>query len=605
MINTNSHFPADQARLAQMFKALGNPIRFQIVQWLSERQACMTQEIVAATPLAQSTVSQHLKVLREAGLIRGEIEGPATCYCIDPDGVRWLKDQIEGWLPGCCAPAEIQLKEDKVSMTQAAEAYFDRVAGDWDAIRAGYFTEAVREAAIARAYLRPAMIVADVGSGTGFMAAGLAPLAARVYALDGSPAMLEQARRNLAQHDNVSFELMQDGAIPLPDASVDAVFANMFLHHCTDPLAAIREMARILRPGGRLVISDMDAHDQTWMLEEMADVWAGFERSQVAAWLREAGLVNAYVERSDQSCCATSQTEPAAQAKISIFVAAGAKRVAGAREAVRESYGAAAAAGSACCTPVETTDVADASGWTADIPLSTSCCAPSAESLLAKKGYQGEALAGVPSEAAEFTLGCGNPTALASLRPGETVLDIGSGGGLDAFLASQRVGPGGRVIGVDMTPQMLERARASAKRSGIANVEFRQGHAEALPAEDGTVDVILSNCVINLCEDKGRVFEEAFRVLRTGGRMSVSDVVAQGALPPAGQRDPAQWAGCIHGALPEQEYLALIRAAGFSDVTVEGRSGYSEVEGVGLRSIAVTAHKGQPAAATRGGCCSQ
>ena len=152
-----------------------------------------------------------------------------------------------------------------MAMTQAATGYFDRVAGDWDEIRAGYFTEAVRESAIAHAYLRPEMEVADVGCGTGFVAAGLAPLVSRVYALDGSPAMLDVARRNLAAYDNVVYQTTEGSALTLPDASVDAALANMYLHHCTDPAAAIREMARIVRPGGRLVITDMDRHEHEWM----------------------------------------------------------------------------------------------------------------------------------------------------------------------------------------------------------------------------------------------------------------------------------------------------------------------------------------------------
>ena len=178
-------------------------------------------------------------------------------------------------------------------------------------------------------------------------------------------------------------------------------------------------------------------------------------------------------------------------------------------------------------------------------------------------GYSPEELSVAPKEAADISLGCGNPLALASLKPGEVVLDIGSGGGLDAFLAAAKVGPSGRVIGVDMTPAMLERARASAERNGITNVEFRQGYAEELPVEDGEVDVILSNCVINLTEDKGHVFREAFRVLKPGGRLEISDVVASGAIPLELREDSHGWAECVTGALPEREYLDLMAQAGF------------------------------------------
>ena len=162
----------------------------------------------------------------------------------------------------------------------------------WDNLRTGYFGEAVRDAAIAKAYLRPEMVVADVGAGTGFIAAGLAPLVRRVYVVDGSAAMLDVARKNLAALSNIEYHLADGLELPFPDDSLDAVFANMYLHHCPDPLAAIREMVRVLRPGGRLVITDMDAHPYAWFKEEMADVWQGFERDQVRAWFREAGLVN-------------------------------------------------------------------------------------------------------------------------------------------------------------------------------------------------------------------------------------------------------------------------------------------------------------------------
>ena len=145
-----------------------------------------------------------------------------------------------------------------MNMTTASAAYFERVADQWDTLRAGYFQEEVREAAIAHAYLRPEMTVADVGSGTGFMAAGLAPLVSHVYVLDGSAAMLDVARSNLAAFTNVAFRQTDGHILPLPDASVDAVFANMYLHHCPDPAAALREMARVLKPGGRLVVTDMD-----------------------------------------------------------------------------------------------------------------------------------------------------------------------------------------------------------------------------------------------------------------------------------------------------------------------------------------------------------
>ncbi len=471
-----------------------------------------------------------------------------------------------------------------MSMTQAAAGYFERVAATWDNLRASYFGEAVREAAISRAYLRPEMTVADIGAGTGFMAAGLAPLVAKVYAVDGSPAMLEVCQRNLAGFDNVELRLADGAALPFADASLDAVFANMYLHHCPDPQAAIAEMARVLKPGGRLVITDLDRHEHAWMREEMADVWLGFDRGAVKGWLRAAGLVNVIVDCTSQDCCATSQADPTAAAAISVFLATGSRRVSGAAAAVQASYGALATGGCCGATPTQ------------------SCCSPSSnamelvesgqpEVVLYETGYTAEQIALVPAEAADLALGCGNPTAMASLQPGETVLDIGSGAGIDAFYAARRVGPRGRVIGLDMTPAMIERARRSAAAAGLSQVEFRLGQAEAMPVEDGTVDVILSNCVINLAEDKGRVFEEAYRVLKPGGRLSISDMVTAGPLPMDLRGDPQLWGGCIYGALPEREYLDLVRQAGFVDVV--GRRGLSggQVAGVEVYSLSVTARK--------------
>ena len=508
-----------------------------------------------------------------------------------------------------------------MTMTLAAAGYFDRVAGDWDEIRAGYFTEAVRESAIAHAYLRSEMEVADVGSGTGFIAAGLAPLVSRVYALDGSPSMLDVARRNLAAYDNVVYQTTEGSTLTLPDASVDAALANMYLHHCTDPAASIREMARIVRPGGRLVITDMDRHEHEWMRAEMADEWLGFERAQVKQWLRDAGLVNVLVDCSNQSCCAASEATPDQRAEISVFVATGTRPVAGSRAAVQANYGALAEstlnenAPSSCCgssaAPIGFAAEASLSGgccapaptqseFVADIPLSASCCAPdnAMKQLEANDdgvawitGYTADQLAVVPTPAAEISLGCGNPGALASLRPGEVVLDIGSGGGIDAFFAARRVGSEGRVIGLDMTPAMIARARKTAEESGLANVEFRLGQAEAMPVEDDTVDVIMSNCVINLCEDKGQVFEEAYRVLRDGGRLAISDVVAECPLPLSMRSDPTAWAGCVSGALPEREYLDLLAAAGFRNIEAKRSLSGGQVAGVAVYSLSVTARK--------------
>lgn len=207
---------------------------------------------------------------------------------------------------------------------------------------------------------------------------------------------------------------------------------------------------------------------------------------------------------------------------------------------------------------------------------SSSCCGAGDASL--DVGYDATDLSAVP-EGANLGLGCGNPVALAALKPGETVLDLGSGAGFDAFLAAQHVGPEGRVIGVDMTPQMIERATALAGKHGYGNVEFRLGDIEALPVDDANIDVILSNCVVNLAPDKARVFREAHRVLRPGGRLHVSDLVLARPLPKALLEDMDAYAACVSGAMLKDDYLAAVRAAGFEGVTVasERRFGLAEL----------------------------
>lgn len=203
--------------------------------------------------------------------------------------------------------------------------YFAAVAEQWDEMRADYFDESVREAAIARAGLSADMVVADVGTGTGFMAEGLAPLVQRVYAIDASAEMLRVLEQKLRQQGVANVEMRQgDGlALPLDDASVDAVFANMVLHHIVEPPLALAEMVRVLKPGGRVVITDADEHDHEWMRTEMADVWLGFDRGQVRRWLEAAGLTDVDVDCTGSDCCASSADGDAAA--VSIFVAVGTK----------------------------------------------------------------------------------------------------------------------------------------------------------------------------------------------------------------------------------------------------------------------------------------
>lgn len=222
------------------------------------------------------------------------------------------------------------------------------------------------------------------------------------------------------------------------------------------------------------------------------------------------------------------------------------------KKTVRQRYASAARSGKSCC------------------PQFFSCCGsqeePQSDAGLAV-GYSEEELQAIPVEA-NLGLGCGNPTALADLKPGETVLDLGSGAGIDCFLAARWVGPAGRVIGVDMTPEMVERARANAIRGGYSSVEFRLGEIENLPVADSSVDVIISNCVINLSTDKPRVFREAFRVLRPGGRLLVSDLVLTRPLPPEISQSLDAYVTCVAGALTREDYLAAITAAGFKNVEV-------------------------------------
>jgi arsenite methyltransferase len=231
------------------------------------------------------------------------------------------------------------------------------------------------------------------------------------------------------------------------------------------------------------------------------------------------------------------------------------------REVVRQTYGAIATG--------ETSGGCCGSG--------PSCCGPTPSSSRAL-GYSDEELGAVP-EGADLGLGCGNPQAIAALRPGERVLDLGSGAGFDAFLAARQVGPGGHVLGVDMTAAMVAKARANADKIGAANVEFRLGEIERLPVKDASVDVIMSNCVINLSPDKPTVFAEAFRVLAPGGRLAISDVVALAPLPDSLAADIAAYAGCIAGAAVVSDVRQMLNDAGFRDVRIDIKEGSRAIVG--------------------------
>lgn len=223
------------------------------------------------------------------------------------------------------------------------------------------------------------------------------------------------------------------------------------------------------------------------------------------------------------------------------------------REIVKEKYGQAAlrvtTGGSSCC------GAAAACGTDVD-PITSNL-------------YDEAQKSGLPEEAVFASLGCGNPTALAALNPGEVVLDLGSGGGIDVLLSAKRVGPTGRAYGLDMTDEMLNLARENQKRSGIENVEFLKGEIESIPLPDNSVDVIISNCVINLSADKDKVLNEAFRVLKPGGRFAVSDVVVRGDVPEEVRRHMLLWVGCIAGALKDSDYVAKLAKAGFEAIDIE------------------------------------
>ena len=247
-----------------------------------------------------------------------------------------------------------------------------------------------------------------------------------------------------------------------------------------------------------------------------------------------------------------------------------------------------------------------AAAFTQSTATKASCCAPAAcgcDDPITSNLYSDAERGEVPADAVAVSLGCGNPTALAELKPGETVLDLGSGGGIDVLLSAKRVGPTGRAYGLDMTDGMLALARENQRKAGATNVEFVKGSIEAIPLPDNSIDVVISNCVINLSADKDAVLREAFRVLKPGGRFAVSDVVVRGEVPAGIRRDMELWVGCIAGALEEGEYAGKLRAAGFADVEVEPWRIY-EMHGGAFASAFVRGRKPQGTASkTSRTCC--
>jgi SAM-dependent methyltransferase len=264
------------------------------------------------------------------------------------------------------------------------------------------------------------------------------------------------------------------------------------------------------------------------------------------------------------------------------------------QERVRTRYGAIASqvagepADSICCGKVNCCSDAE-SAAPAVTPVKASCCGtgePLAWDPITSDLYDAGETAGLPIEAVLASLGCGNPTALAELRAGETVLDLGSGGGIDVLLSARRVGPTGKAIGLDMTDEMLALARKNQREAGVSNVEFVKGTIEAIPLPDASVDVIISNCVINLSADKRLVMQEAFRVLKPGGRFAVSDIVHRGEMPASARAHADLWCGCVSGALSDKEYAGLLQEAGFTSIDIEPTRQYGEEEVRALASAA-------------------
>ena len=242
------------------------------------------------------------------------------------------------------------------------------------------------------------------------------------------------------------------------------------------------------------------------------------------------------------------------------------------RESVRKHYADLVKTDESCCSSL------------------TCCPDTSTDSPAEKNGYTETQISSVPTDAAEHSFGCGNPLGYADVQAGDVVVDLGSGAGIDVLLASQLVGEGGRAIGIDMTPEMIEKARQNAKEAGAKNVDFRLGEIESMPVEGESVDWIISNCVICLSPDKNKVFEEAYRVLKPGGKLVVSDMVANN-MPGWARAAVSVWVSCISGALPEDQYLDSIRQAGFENVRVLSKSAYAKMRQVEVASVKVEAIK--------------
>ena len=402
-------------------------------------------------------------------------------------------------------------------------------------------------------------IVGIIGSSTGSMGLFVAPRAKKVVGVDLSEASLRFAERRAGQLGIVNIEnkLGDAEALPWEDSSIDVVLSDCVINLVPDKQAAFKEIFRVLKENGTLVMADpvknrplndtsdellagciagaVAKEDYERMLEK-----AGFDGVETINITDFAKTVFAgHEEKFDKY--GLDYVIVKARKPEKLNTSNGEKSL---KSIIREGYARIAQQGGSCC------------------------CGPASPQVISLKvGYNEEELKAVP-EGSNLGLGCGNPVALASINEGETVLDLGSGPGLDCFLAADRVGPKGKVIGVDMTPEMVMKARANAQKGDYENVEFRLGEIENLPVADNSVDVIISNCVINLSPDKKRVFEEAFRVLKPGGRMVVSDIVLLKELPDVIKSSVEAYVGCLSGAMLREDYLSALKTAGFKDVEI-------------------------------------
>jgi len=408
--------------------------------------------------------------------------------------------------------------------------------------------------------------VGIIGSSTGSMPLFIAPRARKVIGIDLSKESLRFAERRTKQLGvtNIEYKKGDAESLPLEDRSVDVVLSDCVINLVPDKQVAFNEIHRILKEGGILVIADPVRKKP---LKETSDelltgcIAGTVAKEDYTRMLGKAGFGNIIISDITELARKIWPDHEEKFDKYGLdYVIVKASKLAKAvksadeiREKVRERYGEIAKGKTGC---------------------GASCGPTKIKDYTKKIGYEEEDLSSVP-EGANLGLGCGNPIALASLRKGEVVLDLGAGAGFDAFLAARAVGEKGKVVGVDMTPEMVKKAMENARKGGYQNVEFRLGGIETLPVADNSVDVVISNCVINLSADKDRVFREAYRVLKRGGRLMVSDIVLEKPLPDEIKGDIETYIGCIAGASLQKDYINSIKKAGFKEVKIVGSSNWS------------------------------